>query len=69
MTQNQAVLNWLKEKPITSRDAVYHLGIHRLSARIFDLKEMGHEIEQEMKKVVTRYGTTYVAEYKMKGKK
>ena len=48
MTQNEKVLNYLKEhKKITSMDAINHLRITRLSARIADLRNRGIVIDSE----------------------
>ena len=70
-TQNQMVLDMLRSHPegSTSRDALQELGVARLAARINDLKNMGYVIDSEMLKVVTRYGTTRVASYRLKGGK
>jgi hypothetical protein len=57
MTQNEEVLEWLKEfGNISSREAVYELNIFRLSARILDLKEMGHNITSEPETCTNRKG-------------
>jgi hypothetical protein len=57
MTQNEEVLEWLKEfGNISSREAVYELNIFRLSARILDLKEMGHNITSEPETYTNRKG-------------
>lgn len=48
MTQCEKVLQYMKERgSITSWDAVYNLGIFRLSARISDLKADGYRIKSE----------------------
>ena len=45
MKQNLAVLDWLRRWPaITPHEAYTKLGIYRLGARIFDLRERGHDI-------------------------
>lgn len=44
--QNNRLLVYLKEhKEITQRDAYFYLNIGRLSARVFDLRAMGYDIE------------------------
>lgn len=44
-TQNQQILDYIREHgSISSYEAFLHLKILRLSARIFDLKEAGHNI-------------------------
>ena len=49
MNQNQKILNHLKEhKKITSYEAFKKYRITRLSARIHDLREQGHNITSEM---------------------
>lgn len=47
--QNKRVLAHLREnkRGLTSFQA-FHMGITRLAARIYDLKEMGHEINTVM---------------------
>lgn len=48
MTQNEKVFNYLKEhRKITSMDAINHLRITRLSARIADLRNRGIVIDSE----------------------
>jgi hypothetical protein len=54
--QNNVVLNYLKKNGgITALDAV-KLGILRLSARIYDLKQMGVPIDGEIVVVKDRRG-------------
>lgn len=48
---------------LTQRDAIW-LGIYRLGARIFDLKQMGVKIKTVKEQVTNRDGsTTYIARY------
>lgn len=62
MTQNDKILAYMKEHgKITSLDAFQHLRITRLSARIFDLRKMGKEIQMYRKK--TEEGGTYAVYY------
>lgn len=50
MTQCQRVLDYMKKKGnITPRDAFVDLNVTRLAARIFELKEEGHQFNSEMK--------------------
>jgi|TARA_R110000737_G_scaffold1032_1_gene2980 hypothetical protein len=57
MSQKQRVLVYLKEgKAITSLDAFYELGITRISAVIYNLKQDGHVIDKENKTVLNRFG-------------
>ena len=43
-TQCDAVLRWMRERPITARDAM-EFGCYRLAARIKDLRDMGYRID------------------------
>lgn len=64
MTQNERILNHLKTgKPITSIQAISRWGVTRLSARIFELAEMGHKIKRSWKQL--KSGKT-VVEYSLK---
>ncbi len=55
--REQRVLDFMKEyKGITSYEAVTDLGELRLSARIFDLKAKGIEIESDYINVKNRWG-------------
>ncbi len=52
--------------PLTHRKAEIGYGVQRLAARIFDLRQLGHQIEKTMIQVPTRGGgTTRVAEYRL----
>lgn len=56
-TQNEVVLDWLKGKhDLTPLDAYSRWGIQRLGARIYDLKDQGHEIQSTMIEVRNRFG-------------
>jgi hypothetical protein len=46
--QNRAVLEMLRQGPMTARDAALRLDCLRLAARIYDLRTMGHEIASEL---------------------
>lgn len=49
-TQCQALLRYLRENPdgITSLEALRELGIGRLAARVFELREQGYRITDEL---------------------
>lgn len=60
------VLEYLKtHKEITTLEAVTYLGITRLSARIWDLRQLGYAIGKKPRKVRDRDGvlTTVCAYY------
>lgn len=68
-TQCQMILDFLNSHTngITPQDAVNRFGCFRLSARIFDLREMGYEIESKSETRKNRYGNTVTyARYKLK---
>ena len=67
MTQANRVLTWLQGgNTITTLDAFRELGITRIAARIFELKEKGHDIMTDRKSVTNRYNEKCsVAEYYM----
>lgn len=51
MTQCQQVLDHLRRKgSITQKEAAQEYQIYRLAARIYDLRQDGHEIEKKMEK-------------------
>ena len=56
MSQSEMVLNVLKYRPLTSKQASALYGIDRLAARIYDLKTQGHDIITMPKTVTNRYG-------------
>lgn len=57
MTQKQRVLDYIEEfGSISSLEAFTDLGITRLSAVIFDLKEEGHRFETKTERSRNRYG-------------
>lgn len=56
-TQNRRLLDWLRNgRSINPLQSWQMLGIYRLGARIFDLKEMGWPIVSERMTVTNRYG-------------
>ena len=65
MSQNQRLLMWLQvNKTITPKEALFQLGIYRISARIKELRERGHDIRTLInnEKDEPRYAIyTYVA--------
>lgn len=66
--QNDRLLEYMRKRHgmgVTQQEAIEDLGIYRLAARIADLKRMGYTISRKMRKVPTRDGWTYVAEYKL----
>ena len=68
--QNELVLNYMEEHgSITSQEAVRELGVYRLSARIYDLKERGLKIQAERETGVNRYNvpTRYNRYYLIEG--
>ena len=68
--QTQKVLEYLESHVgITPREAYDNLGIYRLSARIWELRDAGYPITTNRKEVPNRYGeTSIVAEYRLGGK-
>lgn len=57
MTQRDRVLEYMKDfGTISSWQAYADLGITRLSARIYELKERGYMIGKEKVKTINRYG-------------
>ena len=69
MSQNEKVLSYLKTHTgITSWNAFEQLGITRLSARIHDLRDKGHIIENVVHESVNRDGEkTRFVEYRLVG--
>jgi len=63
-TQNQTILEMLREgRQVTQIDALQRVGCFRLAARIFDLRNQGHNILT----VPIHTGTgKYIASYKLK---
>ena len=64
--QKLVILDFIKEHgSITQMEAVY-LGCYRLSARIFELRQMGVDIISDIVKVQTRDGGfAWVARYRI----
>lgn len=68
MTQNEKILWYLNEYGrITTLSAFNDLGCTRLSARIKDLRDDGHEITTKIIEAKNRFGEKCrVAEYRLK---
>ena len=64
-TQCERLLEHLKlGLPLTAHKALYGYGCQRLAARMWDLRQVGHQIEKRMVEVATRDGRrARVAEY------
>lgn len=57
MTQEDMILNHLKNyKTITSLEAIQEYGITRLSAKIYNLRNMGYQITNDWTSGVNRWG-------------
>ena len=67
MTQAKRVLDYLESgNTITTLNAFNELGITRLAARIYELKEEGHDVKSKRIKVTNRYNEQCsVSEYFM----
>lgn len=59
MSQNEMILEYLKENgSITTYESFTELFITRLSARIYDIKQMGYNFKEEWITKKNRYGKT-----------
>ena len=69
MSQNGRIIDYLtRNGSITQLDAMNDLGIMRLGARVYDLKERGYNIVTVMVEGVNRFGEpTRYARYYLKG--
>jgi len=67
ITQNETVLRLLKRQTLTMRDAWIY-GIGRLSARVYELRKQGHNIEAKLKRVKTQFGHANIAVYSLRRK-
>lgn len=67
MTQNERLLMHLKQHgTIQPMEAWNDLGIYRLGARIYDLRDNGYAITKQTVSVINRHGKECrVAEYKL----
>ena len=66
-SQCERLLEHLKAGlPLTAHKALYGYSCSRLAARMWDLRQMGHQIERRMVEVPTRDGRrARVAEYRL----
>ncbi len=53
MTQTEWIIENLKRGPLTPIDALNGCGCFRLGARIYELRQAGHEIETEHRTLPT----------------
>ena len=69
MNQRTRIYEYMREHGgITTLDAMYDLGVTRLSGRIFDLRKSGVEIGSERVTVKNRYGEDCsVVRYRLRG--
>ena len=59
ITQNERIIRHLTDfGSITTWEAIQEYGITRLSARIFDIKEKGYKIIDQIEQSTNRYGET-----------
>ena len=67
MSQNERLLKWLESgRTITPKQADEMWGCTRLGARIFDLKQMGHNIISERQDGINKLGQKcHWARYRM----
>ena len=66
-TQSQAILEYMKAHGgITQLEATKFLGITRLSARVFDMKAEGVNIQTRWEQGKNRYGITRYKVYYLK---
>ena len=66
-SQNKRLLNHLQQgNKVTPLNGWAMLGIYRLSARVYDLRDSGHDIKTERVEVENAHGEKFnVAEYSM----
>lgn len=69
-TQKQRVLDYIEQfGSISSLEAFQDLGITRLSAVVFDLKEDGHEFDTKIERGKNRFGErTNYARYSLRSR-
>lgn len=66
MTQKEMVKRHLQRGwKITPLQALIKYGCFRLGAVIFNLKKAGMKIESKLVKVQTRFGYSWIAQYKL----
>ena len=57
MTQAEMILDYLQtHQTITQAEAVRLFGCYRLSARIYEIREMGFDIRKTTQEAVNRFG-------------
>ena len=57
MSQNDRVMKYIIDfGSISSMEAFKDLGVTRLSARIYDLKQRGYKFRKTLEKGINRYG-------------
>lgn len=71
MNQCERVLQYMQDfGTITPLDALADLGVMRLGARIWDLKNAGHQISRRMVSKKNRYGEVVsFSEYRLEDEK
>lgn len=57
-TQNQRILDYIKEHGSITQKQADTIAVRRLPSRIFDLRSMGYNIVSETVKVRNKYGET-----------
>lgn len=69
MTQRERIIKYINDfGKITSFQAYTDLGITQLAARIFELKQEGHEFSTQTRTSKNRYGeSVHYIEYSLKG--
>ena len=63
--QNDRILKYLNDHGSITQDEADGLKVKRLSARIFDLRNQGHEIVTDTIRGKNEYGRTSYARYRM----
>jgi hypothetical protein len=64
--QKKRIAKWLnKGKTLTGLDAWYNFGCYRLSARIYDLRREGMNIESTMIEITSDGKKKHVAKYRL----
>lgn len=66
-TQNKRIEKYLLSgRTLTPLEALYKFSCFRLSARIYDLRKRGLDIESRRRKITSDGKQKYVVEYKLK---
>ena len=65
MTQNEMILEMLREGWVSPLDALSEAGCLRLGARVFDLRQDGHQIEERWHKYESRFGKKQYKEFRI----